>query len=176
MSMELWDVLDRDRRKTGKTMIRGSEFEKDAYHVVVHVCVFGSDGRMLIQQRQPFKEGWPNMWDVSVGGSAVAGEDAQTAAARELFEELGIEIDLSGIRPYLTVNFDHGFDDIFLVEKDVEPSALKLQYEEVQSAKWATREEIKQMIEDHTFIPYYPALIDLLFDMRSKYGAHKKDE
>lgn len=169
--MELWDVYDRDRVKTGKTMLRGAEFEEDAYHLVVHVCVFGSDGRMLIQQRQPFKEGWPNFWDVSVGGSAVAGEDAPTAASRELFEELGVKIDLTGVRPHLTVNFDHGFDDFFLVEKDVEVSELKFQYEEVQGAKWATREEIRAMIDEGTFIPYRKALIDLLFEARLQYGC-----
>ena len=33
-------------------MVRGSEFEKDAYHLVVHACVFNAKGEMLIQQIQ----------------------------------------------------------------------------------------------------------------------------
>lgn len=174
--MELWDVYTKDREKTGKTMERGAAFEEGAYHNVVHICVFGSDGRMLIQQRQPFKEGWPNMWDLSVGGSALAGEDPQAAAARELNEELGMKYDFTGIRPRLTVNFTHGFDDYFLITEDVDPATLHLQYEEVQDARWATREEILQMIRDRTFIPYYPSLIELLFDARFKYGATQKTE
>ena len=71
--MELWDIYDKDRVKTGKTMVRGSEFAPDCYHMVVHVCIFNSKGELLIQQRQPFKEGFPNMWDVTVGGSATTG-------------------------------------------------------------------------------------------------------
>ena len=55
--MELWDVYDVDRQLTGKTMVRGEPFEKGAYHIVVHICVFNSEGQMLIQQRQPFKHG-----------------------------------------------------------------------------------------------------------------------
>ncbi len=59
--MELWDVYNVDRTKSGKTMLRGADFAKDSYHLVVHACIFNSDDEMLIQQRQPFKAGWPNM-------------------------------------------------------------------------------------------------------------------
>ncbi|WP_143522351.1 NUDIX domain-containing protein, partial [Pseudomonas sp. 2822-17] len=82
-SLEIWDVYDRDRNLTGKTMKRGAPFEEGAHHLVVHVCIFNKEGQMLIQQRQPFKEGWPNMWDLTVGGSAVAGDTSQEAAERE---------------------------------------------------------------------------------------------
>ncbi|MCI7790595.1 MAG: NUDIX domain-containing protein, partial [Lachnospiraceae bacterium] len=88
--MELWDVYDMDRNKMSRTMVRGEAFNDGDYHLVVHVCIFNSKGEMLIQQRQPFKEGWPNMWDISVGGSAIQGDSSQTAAEREVLEELGI--------------------------------------------------------------------------------------
>ena len=172
--MELWDVYDVNRNKTGKTMVRGENFEEGAYHMVVHICIFNSKGEMLIQQRQPFKEGWPNLWDITVGGSAVQGDSSQTAAERELQEELGISLNLQGIRPNMTINFDRGFDDIYLIEKDSDLSELKLQYEEVQNAKWATNEEIFEMIKAGQFIPYYDSLIQLFFDSRKKYGCHRE--
>lgn len=172
--MELWDVYNINREKTGKTMVRGGSYEEGAYHLVVHICIFNDKGEMLIQQRQPFKEGWSNMWDVTVGGSAVQGDDSQSAAERELAEELGLHISLQGIRPHLCMNFEHGFDDIYLIERNVELSELKLQYEEVQDARWASMEEILAMIESGEFIPYYPNLIRLLFDIRGKYyGCHQ---
>ena len=62
--MELWDVYNSDRTKSGKTMVRGEKAEKDAYRLVVHACIFNTKGEMLIQQRQPFKSGWSNMWDI----------------------------------------------------------------------------------------------------------------
>lgn len=169
--MEYWDIYDAERTKTGKTMLRGENFPDGAYHLVVHICVFNDKNEMLIQQRQPFKEGWPNMWDITVGGSAVKGDSSQTAAERELMEELGVEVNLKGVRPHLTVNFDRGFDDIYLIEKEVDISELSLQPEEVQAAKWASREEILKMIENGVFIPYYPSLINLFFDCRKKYGC-----
>ena len=169
--MELWDVYDRDRKKTGKTMKRGNPFEDEVYHLVVHVCVFNSKDEMLIQQRQPFKEGWPNMWDITAGGSAIAGDSSQTAAERELFEEIGYKMDLSNVRPHMTMNFGVGFDDYYLVEAEVEISTLKLQVEEVQRVKWASKYEIISIMDNGEFVPYYKNFIELLFDMRKKYGA-----
>ncbi len=173
--MELWDIYDKDRVKTGKTMVRGSEFAPESYHLVVHVCIFNSKGKMLIQQRQPFKEGFSNMWDITVGGSATTGDSSQTAAEREVFEEIGLKLDLQGIRPHLTVNFDCGFDDIYLVEQDVDITTLTLQESEVQRVKWATMEEIFALIDSGAFIPYYKSLIQLMFETRNKYGAHQRE-
>jgi isopentenyldiphosphate isomerase len=171
--MELWDVYDINRNKTNKTMVRGEPFEKDNYHLVVHVCVFNSNGEMLIQQRQPFKKGWSNMWDITVGGSAIKGETSQSAAERELFEEIGLRVDFKNIRPHITINFDNGFDDVYLIEQEADINELSLQYEEVQKVKWACKEEIFSMIESGEFIPYYQSLIQLFFDTRKQYGGHQ---
>jgi len=174
--MELWDVYDINRNKTNETMVRGEPIEKNNYHLVVHVCVFNSDGEMLIQQRQPFKEGWSNMWDITVGGSAIKGDTSQSAAERELFEEIGLRVDFKNIRPHITMNYNYGFDDIYLIEQDVDINELSLQYEEVQKVKWASKEEIFSMIDSGEFIPYYQSLIQLFFDSRKKYGAINENE
>lgn len=160
---EKWDLYDIDREKTGEITERGNPIPPDRYHLAVHVCIFGSDGRMLIQQRQPFKEDWSNMWDVTVGGSAIAGDTSRTAAEREIMEELGLPLSLDGERPRITVNFDNGFDDFYCIKRDVDINSLTVQYEEVQAVKWATKEEILAMIDRDVFIPYHKSLIDLLF-------------
>jgi len=171
---EIWDVYDINRKKTGQ-MERGAEFAPDAYTCVMHICIFNSKGEMLIQQRQSTKKAWPNLWDISVGGHDEAGETPQMSAERELFEELGIKKDFTNIRPHLTINFVHGFDDYFLIKEDLDPESLTLQKEEVQAVKWASRDEIKKMIEEGSFIGYYKSLIDLLFDSLNQYGAHENE-
>lgn len=174
--MEIWDIYDRDRQFTGKTMVRGSRFGVGEYHLAVHVCIFNPKGKMLIQQRQPFKRGWSNLWDISVGGSAVAGDSSQQAAEREVFEEIGYKVNLRNKRPALTINFDYGFNDFYIIEEDLDIHALHLQFEEVQQVRWATKEEIWDMIEDKRFIPYHKSFIQLLFDMRYYNGAHRKNK
>ncbi|HCW72605.1 MAG TPA: NUDIX hydrolase [Clostridiaceae bacterium] len=169
--MELWDIYDANRIRTDELMVRGEVMKEGHFHLVVHVCIFNTEGKMLIQKRQSYKEGWPDRWDLTVGGSAVNGENSQAAAERELFEELGISVSLKNVRPHMTINFERGFDDYYLIEKDVVLSSLKLQEEEVQDARWAGRSEILEMIRSGEFIPYYESLISFMFDQRKHYGS-----
>ena len=174
--MERFDLYNEAREKTGFTIQRGEPVPEGFCRLVVHVCVFDPEGRMLIQQRQPFKRGWSNLWDITVGGCAVAGEDSRTAAERETREELGLSLDLSGERPTLTIHFDRGFDDYYAVTRGVDTETLRLQYEEVQAARWATMEEILRMIDDGRFIPYEKSLIELLFFRRNHRSAHTRTD
>lgn len=171
--MEYLDLYDINRMRTGRTFARG-EKPKNGYYLVVQVILFNAQGQMLIQQRQSDKVGWPDKWDVSAGGSAQAGETSQQAARRELWEELGLEMDFSGIRPNVSSTFPEGFTDVYLVEKDVELSQLTLQPEEVQGARWADREDILQLIETGQFVPYYPGWISYLFESRKGYGSYRR--
>jgi isopentenyldiphosphate isomerase len=168
---ETWDLYDINRIKTLKTAQRGPFIENGYFHMVVHVCIFNKDGHMLIQQRQKDKVGFPNHFDVTCGGSAIAGEDSRTAVRRELYEELGIDIDFKDERPFLTVNFSHGFDDFYLIEKDIPLNDLILDPNEVQSARYASLEDILMMIDAGTFVPYHKSLIQCLFDMKNQRGA-----
>ncbi len=172
--MELWDIYDIDRHPVGRTHQRGAKMQEGDYHLTVHVCVFNSHGEMLIQRRQPFKEGFPGMWDITVGGSALAGETSRMAATRELCEEVGISFDFTDRLPHITLPFSTGFDDIYLIEQNADSTKLQLQYEEVAEVKWATRKEIHELLSEGRFIPYYPHLIDLFFEIRhAKNGAHQ---
>lgn len=178
--MELFDLYDRERNKTGRTMERGTPIPKGCYHTVVHICVFNSDGKMLIQRRQPFKHGWSGMWDITVGGSAVSGDTSLSAAIRETSEEIGLTLAPDELRRVLTIETATGvFDDIYIVKKDLDETALTLQYEEVEQVKWADIDEIKSMIKEGSFIPYYESLIELLFFMKdhddSRYRADKTE-
>lgn len=167
--MELWDLYNIDRTKSGKTMARGASFGKGDYHLGVCACIFNSNGEMLIQQRQSFKDWWPNMWGVAAGGNVTMGDTSQSAMERELFEEIGYKIVLQDVRPPLTINRDREFVDYYIINNDVNINELSLQHEEVQAIKWATKDEIAKMIDAGEFIPYYHSFIHLLFDMREQY-------
>ena len=168
--MELLDLYDENRRPTGQVAERSGGLPDGALQLIVHVCVFDRRGRMLIQRRQTTKAAWPGRWDLSAGGCALAGETSRQAAARETREELGFDPALEGARPALTVNFSRGFDDLYLIERDVDLQSLRLQREEVMDARWASRAEVLQMIDTGVFIPYRKSLVELLFDMRGKMG------
>ncbi len=174
MEKEIWGLFDRNRQKTDRTCFRGEQIPKGYYHTVIHVAVFSSQGDMLIQKRRPEKEVFPGLWDVTVGGSAVLWETGGEAAMRELGEEVGIRApELAELPPVWTVSFSCGFDDYFILRKDVDPESLLLQEEEVEAVRYASRDEILSMIEDGAFIPYHPALIELLFSMNERGSVYR---
>lgn len=167
-SLEYWDVYDVNRNLIpGKSIIRSLESLKDGeYHLVVDAVVFNSKGEMLIQHRQPFKEGWSDLWSITCGGSALRGETSRQAVHRELLEEVGIDYDFDQERPRMTLNFSAGFHDLYVVNQDVDITALNLQHEEVLEVKWAGYDEIVKLIEEEKFLPYFESFIKLLFDIR----------
>lgn len=168
--MELFDLYDARRTPTGQTMVRGEKTPQGLYRLVVHVCIFNSKGEMLIQQRQPFKDGWPNMWDVSVGGSVTVGETSQQGARRELREELGLDVNFDRMAPALTTTFTGGFDDFYVLHMELDPALLQLQESEVQAAKWASQAEVMEMLDREQFIPYQRAFLEYLFFRSSHSG------
>ena len=168
--MELWDLRDEQGNPTGETMVRGEHLRPGQYHLVVHIWVSDSRGRLLIQQRSREKAVWPEAWDVSAAGGVDAGETSRQAAEREFREELGVALDLTGVRPSCTVNFDGGFDDFFLVERDLGLEELTLQKEEVARARWAELPEILDMVDRGEFIDYPKSFLAFLFDMRGTFG------
>ncbi len=172
--MELVDLYDENRLPLGRTAERSARKGPGEYRMVVHVCVFDSWGRLLIQRRTPEKVIFPNLWDVSVGGGVDAGEDSRRGAEREFREELGYPLDLSGLRPSVTVNFDGGFDDFYILIRDLRLEELTLQREEVRDVRWASLEEVLGMLRQGTFIPYPESFLRFLFDMRNRFGFPTK--
>ena len=59
------------------------------------------------------------------------------------------ESELSLLEVYQHKNY---FMDIFVIKRDVDTANLKLQPEEVVDAKWVSREELLQMIEEKQIV------------------------
>lgn len=172
--MERIDLYNEERIPTGKTVKRSEHRPGgtgDDLRLVVHVCIFNSAGELLLQQRSMKKDAFPGFWDLSAAGGVAAGETGRQGAEREVREELGYHLDLTGVRPSLTVNYDGGFDDFFLVVRDdLEIKHLTLQEEEVAAARWATREEVLSLWEAGKFIRYPAHFLPFLFEMRDTFG------
>lgn len=171
---ELVDLYDENRAPLGRTAERHAAKGPGEYRTVVHVCLFDRAGRLLIQKRTPEKIIWPGKWDVSVGGGVDAGETSREAAEREVREELGLALDLSGLRPAVTVNFDGGFDDFFVLAREVDADSLVLQEEEVSAVRWVTQAEALAMVDSGEFIPYPKPFLAWLFESRGTFGFPTK--
>lgn len=163
--MEKFDLYDMNRNKTGLIINRGDKVPEGYYRLVVHVCIFNSEGKMLIQKRSANKKNWPNLWDISVGGCVSAFESSREAITREVKEEIGIDIDFSNIRPAMSFAFGEGFDDLYMVNMDIKLEDIKLQAEEVSEVKYASLEDIKELAKKNEFIKYQEHYLDFLFEI-----------
>jgi 8-oxo-dGTP diphosphatase len=166
--MELWDILDSEGRKTGRTVRRGDPMHKDEYHLVVHVWMRNPEGLFLISKRAPEKELFPGLWETT-GGSAVSGDGSLKTALKETSEELGISLDPAKGRLLYHVRMDRRneedpyphFYDVWLFEASAEIANLRFQAEEVLDAKWATKEEIRLLLARGEFVPVFDYMEDL---------------
>ncbi|WP_163100654.1 NUDIX hydrolase [Peribacillus alkalitolerans] len=152
--MEIWDIYNINREKTGKTIVRGEKLEVGEYHLVVHIWIMNSRGEFLIQKRASTMQLRPNMWAMT-GGSAVAGDDSHIACAREMYEEIGIQADMANAEVAFTVTRKDNICDVWLIKQDFEISECTMQVEEVSDLKWATIQEIKDMVKQKIFINYF---------------------
>ena len=66
-------------------------------HRAVHMFIFNRQGELFLQKRSPWKDRHPRVWDSSAAGHVDAGEEYDTAAERELREELGIATGLTRV-------------------------------------------------------------------------------
>lgn len=149
---ELWDVYDENRNLTGRFHHRGDPLQAGDYHMVVHVWLRNSKGEFLITKRSPNK-GFPNMWECT-GGSALAGDDSLSAAAREVKEETGLTVLPENGRVILSGKGSDYIYDIWLFQQDFDLADVVLLEGETCDARYATAEGILQMHREGVFVPY----------------------
>lgn len=164
---ELWDIYDKDRNLTGRTVERGKPMKEDEFHIVVEAIIRNSKGEWLISKRAPNKH-FPLMWEFT-GGSVVAGEDSLSGAVREAKEELGVDLDKSNARLFKTgirqFRCFPDFNDIWVFEYDCDIKDITLQEGETVDAMWATSDKIREMIANGEFVEYKELpFVDELFE------------
>ena len=175
--MEIWEILDRNGVPTGKTVERKRVcLARGEYHLVVHIWILGSDGRVLIQRRSFNKPLMSGEW-AAIGGSAVVGETSAEAARRELAEEMGIQAEPNELRLIKQMVRKNSILNIYLLCSDVAVSDLVLQEEEVSEAKWVHRNKLRQMIKTNKFHNYgneYFEAVFAAFDRKSALRRRRK--
>ena len=158
--MELWDIYDKNKQRTGRTMKRNDWCLKDGeYHLTVLGVVSRPDGKFLITKRVMTKAWAPGWWEVS-GGAAMAGEDSLDAVKREILEETGL--DVSGCEGGYQFTYhrenpgegDNYFVDVYRFVKEFEESDVHVQENEAADFKLATLEEIEALAAQGIFLHY----------------------
>ncbi len=158
--MERWDIYDKNKQKTGRTMARNDWCLKDdEYHLTVLGVVVRPDGKFLITKRVMTKHWAPGWWEVP-GGGVLAGESARAAVLREVQEETGL--DVSGCEDGYLFTYhrenpgegDNYFVDVFRFVLDFNEEDVCVQAAECDGFLLADAEEIRAFAEEGIFLHY----------------------
>ncbi len=167
--VELWDIYDRNKELTGRTMKRNDFTMKDGdYHLTVLGAIMNRQGEFLVTRRVMNKSYAPGCWEIS-GGAAKAGETSYKAILREVKEETGLDVsgaDGGYMFTYRRDNPEEGdnyFVDVYRFVMDFSDDDIKLQSEETDGYMLAHAEDIRELGEDDAFLHYKS--IKAVFDL-----------
>lgn len=172
--MEYWDLYDKDRNKLHKKVASDYKLRDDEFMLVAHLCIFNNKNQLLIQKRSENKKLYPSLWDLTISGHVLANENSRQAMERECLEEIGYKVNLQSNRAFATFNFKEGFDDFFMVSKNLNIKDLSLEKAEVDDIMWASKKEVLELLKSNYFLPYHKSFIELIFFAKDELKIHTK--
>ncbi len=152
MAKEPIQIVDEDDNPIG-AVTREEAQSKNLIHRIVIVYVMDDKGDVLLQKRGPNVQ-FANRWDHSAAGHVDAGEEYESAARRELAEELGVEgaalQEVAYYHKYREIDGRHlnRFHKAYVVRLPAS-YPFDLQESELTEVKWFTREAVLQLIREH---------------------------
>jgi isopentenyl-diphosphate delta-isomerase type 1 len=148
---EIFPVVDTDDIVIGQTTRQNANSNPSIIHRSINILIYNLQGELLIQQRSPTKDTYPNTWAVGVGGHVEFGDDYISTAIREISEELGLSITSSELRPLgktlIQMPSENEYSQIYeyhaTTELVINPSPS-----EISKTKFVSISEMKSMLAD----------------------------
>lgn len=142
--LELNDVYDEHRCRTGQVHRRGTPWKPGAFGLVVCVWVYDGRGHVLLTRRAKGKS-FAGTWENS-GGAVKAGEDSRQAVARELWEETGIRADPEEFELLMSDRDRNMFYDHYCLKRRLQLRDIVLLPGETDDVMWASFSKVRWMI------------------------------
>ena len=125
-------------------------------HRAVAVLVIRGTGKFLLQQRSKRDPWHPGLWTLSCTGHVRSGEAYETAAERELHEEIGVSarLTLAGKRLLPPIHSagltEYEWVAFYVAHTDV---ACKVDRTELEGVREVTEAELRRMVDDDLLTP-----------------------
>ena len=145
MGEEFFDLVNARDEVIGREL-RRVVHARGLWHRAIHVLVFARSGRIFLQKRSKSKDTAPGLWDSSCSGHVDSGEDYDTAARRELGEELGLMDVSSPVRWFrIEARAETGWEFVWVYRLKHE-GPFVLHPEEIETGEWYDPNELTAQI------------------------------
>lgn len=145
---EILDLVNEKDEIIG-SMPRSEVYAKNLNNFrVINCFIKNSEGKLWVPRRQANKRLFPNALDVSCGGHVSSGETYEVAFAKEMSEELNINISKTTYKILGTMTPKDGasaFMTVYEIESDVVPNYNP---DDFISYEWLTPEEVMGKLAD----------------------------
>lgn len=155
---ELLTQVDERNQVIGSISRRMAHETPGVFYRTIYVLVKNEKDKILLQKRSPTKDLYPDCWDLSVGGHVSFGKSYSETAAREIGEELGLEVDEKDLtlKGEVLVKLPQSSEYFNVFEYNIKPGqVITASEEEISGARWMTIEGIKQSMKDGS-LQWYP--------------------
>ena len=148
---EVWDAVNADGELLGYDLFRdeAERIPHGVYHIVPEVITITDKGRILLTQRDPAKP-YGCKWEFTCG-SALKGESALQAAARELQEETGIYAENHQFHALKCLTLRNSLYYIYLCKVKEEGLQIYLQPGETVDHRFITAAELPLVVRNDSF-------------------------
>jgi len=147
--MELVDIYN-EQYQYVRTQQRFDNKALNEYNKSVHAYIINNNNELLIQKRSDTKKENPGMWE-AVGGGVEYNEDSQTAILREIKEEINKTFYKNDLEFIGTIKYPGYIADVYVVKCNDAIETFKIQEGEVSDIKWATHEDIEELLKQNIF-------------------------
>jgi 16S rRNA (adenine1518-N6/adenine1519-N6)-dimethyltransferase len=158
VSEELFDVCDEHDQVVGQAP-RSRVHSEKLLHRAVHIWIWNSRSELMIHLRSPSKDEYPGCYTSSASGHLSVGENYETAAHRELWEELRLRGELS-FQVKLLGSVETAFEHtvLYFLTTDDRPSPDS---EEIARIEFLPPSRIAAMVADNPnqFTPPFRSLM-----------------
>ena len=163
ITMEYWDLYDKNGILINKLHRRGDPLEKGDYHMVVSNWIRNNQAQYLIQKRTKPLRNYQNPWSCTAG-AAVKGETSIEAIQRETVEEMGLDFEHKEFTFIERTFFDDFFMDVYETTWNGSPEDINFDPVEVADVKWVTRAELNEMYLSKDFFDHSTNYLKKLLD------------
>ncbi len=163
LGLEFLEIVDKNGNFTGEILERDIAHNENLLHNEISVFLVNDKSEVLLQKRSPNKKYSPNKWGLCAG-HVDAYESLESAAVREIFEEVGVKIKESDLhflgRVLFEKNMNSHFTYLYFVRINLNFKDFVIQTEELSKVQWVPILEVRKWVEegftsfDTSYLPY----------------------